>query len=140
MTRALKTIILIAGTTAIVSVSFLAWFAERGRDCGPDEEAVAYARSLSDERLAKLYQDMKKYYKESPKSTVIYTKLAEFEDLEIVSVRPWVSSITVEGCFDDYVHMNFRGLDGNQDPEISLSCGERKNLCSGIVLWPRHAT
>lgn len=42
-------------------VGFLFWIGDAATSCGKNSEAVAYARSLTKERLEKLYLDMEEY-------------------------------------------------------------------------------
>ncbi len=100
------------------------------RGCGGNSEAAEYARSLSQSRLKQLHIDMEKYYK----SSVSYADEIrirgkvdvpdEFKDLDIVSVRPRRTQIMVEGCFDHYMYMDFKGIDESNTKEIILRYGE----------------
>ncbi len=100
------------------------------RGCEGDSEAAEYARSLSQSRLKQLHKDMEKYYK----SSVSYADEIrirgnadvpdEFKDLDVAKVRPRRAHIMVEGCFDHYMYMDFKGIDDSNSKEIILRYGE----------------
>ena len=115
--------------------------------CGADSEAVVYARSLSETRLEKLYNQMKYYYdyENTPtfgwggngKDKSNFPK--EFSDLKVVKIRPKDSNIMVEGCFDEYVYLQFKNLDSENGPkQIELdypSHSEKAYEINIEVLW-----
>ena len=114
--------------------------------CDEDSEAVTYARSLTQERLEKLYYDMEKFstiegipndgyhlYDETEKVT------HEFTDLKVGVVRPAEGRITVEGCLDHYVFLKFEGFHylrkNGSKRQIVLTWGERPPDAGSQVLW-----
>ena len=113
--------------------------------CLENSEAVAYARSLTQERLGTLYSDMEKL---SIKENVSQRELfdmnfgvnfpEEFADLKVLKIRPREGNILIEGCFDSFVHLTFRGIGygANHDGpnEIVLSWGEQ-HLYGEETLW-----
>ncbi|WP_339075412.1 hypothetical protein [Teredinibacter turnerae] len=111
------------------------------RGCGKDSEAAEYARSVSQERLAKLYKDMEIYYLNSEgEFDDIYLQSnqdipIEFRDLEVVRISPGRNHIMVEGCFDNYMYMYFRGISTKEEKEIILSYGEFEVI--NEKLWPK---
>ena len=85
--------------------------------CGEDSEAVFYARSLSQERLKKLYSDMEEYSKRDDLPFAGYEATDKsvphpepFSDLKVRAIRPRDGNILIEGCFDEYVYLRFKGL------------------------------
>tara|TARA_R110002072_G_scaffold104099_1_gene228384 strand:+ start:777 stop:1250 length:474 start_codon:yes stop_codon:yes gene_type:complete len=114
--------------------------------CQEDSEAVAYARSLSTERLSQLYRDMEEY---SHRDDIPidgyhfgderYEMPAEFADLNVVKIRPDDGNIMVEGCFDHYIYLTFRGIGHLAKPtdkkEIILNWGEHPPNTGTQVLW-----
>ncbi|MBN8432261.1 hypothetical protein JF535_15540 [Microbulbifer salipaludis] len=107
--------------------------------CDEDSEAVRYARSLSEERLELLYHQMHNYSLSEDTPFGGYSRLQnnelpyEFNDLEVVKVRPKQGDIMVQGCFDHYVYLGFSGLNDSLEKEIVLSYGEFPVLTE--VLW-----
>lgn len=98
-------------------VGLMMFIGDSATSCNEDSEAVAYARSLSQERLKRLYYDMENY---SSKTDLpidgfqFYDKNItipqEFDDLEVIKVRPDDGNIMIEGCFDHYVYLQFKGI------------------------------
>jgi hypothetical protein len=114
--------------------------------CDEKSPGVAYARSLSQERLARLYYDMEKY------STKDETPLdgwwahhaqppvpAEFADLDVARIRPRDGNIMVHGCFDHYIYLAFEGVGDSKkfdkERRIVLSWGEHEEDMGEQVLW-----
>lgn len=131
--------ILAFGLALIVGflMAFMYWITpDDHRGCAPDSEAADYARALSQDRLGKLYQDMKRHHELGSDHKVEYAQLPEFSDLQVRTIRPWRALITVESCFDNYMHMNFDGITNDKAPSIYLSCGEFENECNNELLWP----
>lgn len=101
--------------------------------CQEDSEAVAYARSLSTERLARLYRDMELY---SHREDILldgyqfgderYEVPKEFSDLKVRKIRPKDGNIMVEGCFDHYIYLTFKSVGRLAKP------GEKKKI---ILNW-----
>ena len=109
--------------------------------CDENSSAVEYARSLSDERLARLYSSMEKYSKLEDTPLFGYNLQQdsvpeEFSDLNVARIRPKDGNIMVEGCFDHYVYLNFEGYSmfTSDQRNISVSWGEGTNAGSEI-LW-----
>ena len=114
--------------------------------CNEDSEAVAYARSLSQERLSKLYTDMKQF---STKDDIPIDGYRinrdegevpiEFADLQVVKVRPSDGNIMIEGCFDHYIYLKFSGIGYRSKlgdkKEIILNWGEHPPNTGTQVLW-----
>ncbi|MCG7994109.1 MAG: hypothetical protein JAZ06_01650 [Candidatus Thiodiazotropha taylori] len=113
--------------------------------CGEDSEAVLYARSLSQERLEKLYEDMERYsikdnlpsdgYKVYQKDVVVPD---EFNDLKVVIIRPFDGNIMIKGCMDHYVYLDFHGIgllkEHRPERKIVLKWGEHSRAGSEL-LW-----
>jgi hypothetical protein len=122
-----------------------AWFESHRPSCNEDSPVVAYARSLSHERLARLYRDMEAY--SSTRDGLFGWNLSdaavkvpkEFSDLKVVWIRPSEGNIMVHGCFDHYVYMEFEGVGANKgspkERRIILSWGERPPEAGEQVLW-----
>ncbi|WP_232522440.1 hypothetical protein, partial [Marinimicrobium alkaliphilum] len=111
--------------------------------CGEDSESVAYARGMPDERLARLYYDMERF---SLDSASLYSELKAdsegvfpepFSDIKAVRVRPKQGSITLNGCFDHYVHLSFHGFESNKEfypkRQIVLRWGEHDGAGSEVI-------
>lgn len=115
--------------------------------CTEDSNAVKYARSLSSERLANLYEDMYKFYtnKTSPSGGYYVSSgemeiPLEFADLKVARIRPADANIMIEGCFDHYVYLHFEGYrfkDALELKQIVLSWGEHTNA-GKEVLWAEN--
>lgn len=109
--------------------------------CDKDSDSANYARSLSEERLSVLYSDMARMYKISDVPYEGYTSFdqkglpKEFVDLEIKKVRPKQLNIMVEGCFDHYMYLHFRGISDAEPNQIILQYGEHP--VGMEVLWPK---
>lgn len=134
------------GLVLLVSIGIGVLFVWGSPSCDEDSEAVIYARSLSSERLEKLYHDMEKYSqsdKVPPGGFDFISKRApipsEFADLRVRKVRPTRGNIMVEGCFDHYVYLDFDGIGiykaTTAKREISLRWGERPPNAGSEVLW-----
>lgn len=118
-------------------MAFMYWITpDDHRGCAPDSEAAEYARSLPQERLGILYNDMERHYQLGSDHKIEYSQLPEFSDLQVRTIRPWRALITVEGCFDNYMYMNFDGITNDKPQGIYLSCGEFENECNNEPLWP----
>ncbi len=137
-------ILALASLPLIVIVIFALIFPVNS--CQEDSEAVAYARSLSSERLRKLYYDMERYSRKDdlPMGGYLignenYVVPEEFSDLNVVVVRPSRGSIMVEGCFDHYIYLRFNGVGHLAKPEdkkeIILNWGEHLPNTGTQVLW-----
>lgn len=69
---------------------------------------MTFAKSLSDERLATLYQDAKRLLISDP-DVYISPVPNEFSDLEPIVMRVWGSEklgVKLEGCIDHFVFLN----------------------------------
>ena len=118
--------------------------------CDEESEAVTYVRSLSSDRLARLYSDMEKHsfgadpilntYKPMDDSWEIKTP-DEFKDLKVVRITPDDGNIMVEGCFDHYVYMRFLGIghlkEFHKERGIELSWGEYTTSGKEII-WTKN--
>ncbi|WP_299599666.1 hypothetical protein [uncultured Microbulbifer sp.] len=131
---------LIAMCTIFVSGFFivLGWYSP---SCGEDSEAVAFVRSLSEERLGKLYFDFESLSK-SANVQPVYSSYgdgeslpSQFLDLKIVKMRPSRGYILVEGCMDHGVVMSFDGLKKRTKKKITLSWGEVPPDSGHEVIW-----
>ena len=114
--------------------------------CQEDSEAVAYARSLSSERLSQLYTDMERYSHRDDLpidgyqfGDERYDVPKEFSDLKVRKIRPSDGNIMVEGCFDHYIYLRFKGIGHLAKPgdnkEIILNWGEHPPNTGTQVLW-----
>ncbi len=100
--------------------------------CGPDSERVAFAKSLSEDRLKVLYQDSKALLSSEP-NFYIPAGPDEFSDLNPINMRAWRSDklgIKLEGCFDHFV---FLIVDTNAG-EITVEYGEGPDYGEDL-LW-----
>ena len=111
------------------------------RGCDGNSEAAEYARSLSQKRLSQLYGDMLQYHsKGESEHDDIHVHgnddlPIEFSDLEVVRISPSRTHIMVEGCFDNYMYMQFKGIDDSGSKEILLTYGEFEAKFE--KLWPK---
>ena len=109
------------------AVSFL--FSSDSRGCTKDSQAANYVRSLSQDRLEKLFEDMDIYSaREDLPFDGYYVHQEkglppEFQDLEVVRVRPRSKNIMVEGCFDHYLYLRFHTSE-NGVKTITMQYGE----------------
>jgi len=114
--------------------------------CDEESEAVAYARSLSEERLARLYKDMELYSQSKDTPRIGYAPKQEnsdvpeaFADLDVVRVKPSWGVIVVQGCFDHGVYLYFRGIGISKDhkgkKQIAVGWGEVPPHSGTEVLW-----
>ena len=106
-------------------ITFLVFF-RNVPSCSGDSEAAIYARSLSQLRLSKLY-----YYSNE---NMQFPK--EFRDLKVVRISPSDAQIMVAGCFDNYMYLEFEGIDNNKPSEIVLRYGDMKVVKE--KLWPNQ--
>ena len=118
--------------------------------CDEGSKAVAYARSLSSDRLARLYSDMEKHsinadpllnaYRPMDDSWKIKTP-DEFKDLKVVRITPDDGNIMVQGCFDHYVYMRFLGVghlkEFHKELGIELSWGEY-TTAGNEMIWLKN--
>lgn len=132
--------------TGLIIFAAILWvIAQFMPNCDEDSKAVAYARSLSQERLKKLYYDMERLaadeslldlcYEEKPGETFP----EPFSDLQVLKIRPQMANIMVQGCFDHHVYLRFEGFANKrsmqQQRQIVLSWGEREPQAGEQVLW-----
>jgi hypothetical protein len=114
--------------------------------CDEKSPGVAYARSLPQSRLGRLYHDMESYSTndETPFDgwSVGDKRVAlpsAFADLSVVRIRPRDGNIMVRGCFDHYVYLHFEGVGDHkqfdQERRIVLSWGEHPEDRGEQVLW-----
>lgn len=142
MFKVLKIILLvfIVMFSAIVGVGFTIFGWDRP-GCGEDSEAVAFARSLSEERLEKLYFDFESLSKSTDVSEIYSSHgegeslPAKFVDLKVVKLRPTLGYILVQGCMDHGVVMDFSGFTKETEKKITLSWGEVPLDGGSEVIW-----
>jgi hypothetical protein len=86
--------------------------------CGPNSEAVIYAKSLSQERLESLYYQMESHtsdVKQGSDGYQVYISDVEipdaFKDLKVLKIRPRDKNIMVQGCMDEFVYLYFEKED-----------------------------
>ena len=107
--------------------------------CTGDSESAKYIRSLGDERLSKLYKDIEIFYKEYSQDSYLRIPKEslpkEFSDLNIVSLRPGRPQIMVEGCFDNYMYLEFYGIKDEKEKSIVLRYGEYEIIEE--LVWPK---
>ena len=125
---------------------FVVYYFLNRPSCGEDSEAVAYARSLSSERLERLYHDMELFSRNKKVPMTGYQTYNEeayvpdeFADLDVALVRPRDGNIMVEGCFDHYIYLKFEGvgrLSRQADKKrIILNWGEHPPHAGSEILW-----
>jgi hypothetical protein len=102
--------------------------------CGPNSDAVSDVKSLSQQRLYRLYEDLQKLAK---KSDILRDEHAsnnkrrpipdEFSDLDFAKIRPIQGNIMVTGCLDEFVYLRFSGgIWSDGDKKITLSYPNHK--------------
>jgi hypothetical protein len=112
--------------------------------CTEKSDAVLYARTLTQDRLTRLYQDMKRFSTKNDLPLGGFNKYhketktpKEFKDLKVVKIRPADGNIMIKGCFDHYVYLNFHGYGTLKTiypkREIVLSWGEYTNAGSEVI-------
>lgn len=132
--------------TGLIIFAAILWvIAQFMPNCDEDSKAVAYARSLPQERLKKLYYDMERLASDKSLLDVCYEKKPgekfpePFSDLQVIKIRPQMANIMVQGCFDHHVYLRFEGYvhkrSMQQDRQIVLSWGEREPQAGEQVLW-----
>lgn len=132
----------------VISIKLLLFFMfDGGRGCHKNSESVTYAKSLSQQRLAKLYKDMEKFSARNdipfegywPLLEVGQVTPKEFSDLKVSRIRPKEGNIMVEGCFDHYVYLRFEGIgslrDSSSKRRIILSWGEYEPDMGQEIIW-----
>jgi len=135
--RWLLAIAVVLAIPVVVIVAF--WFVVFG-SCGSNEEAVSMARGLPQQRLARLFDDMRAMRPAQGYMPMIvaYGNGKEIPR-SIADLRPRSLTLTdrmaivhLSGCMDDKVSLNVLGLDSKQKGEVVLDPGEVKDP---IVLW-----
>lgn len=139
------------GTGCVISVlaiiGLLFFLASRMPQCGKSSKQATMARSLSQERLARLYQQMRELRESNVADKEFTTRVPtreniprEFQDLSCKKVRPgdFSPNIMLEGCFDHYLYLRFYGIgeskeSGDHSPRITLQYGEFEVVEE--VLW-----
>lgn len=113
-----------------------------GSSCDGNSKAANYARSLSSERLRQLYQDMERYSKDERTphegwGTFRPEEIPDaFRDLKVVRIRPRDANIMIEGCFDEFLYLDFNGFDGKGPRTITLVYPTGPNYKHATeVLW-----
>ena len=123
-------------------------------NCSGDSAEADYARSISEERLAKLFDqlleikladDLKRQDPSKWRDVTFPEGIhvpheyipKELKDLEFYNVRisKIHSRIMLKGCFDHFLTLNIQGLYGEGNPKITLNWGEIKS--ENEVLWER---
>ena len=116
-------------------------------DCSENSASVAYARSLSQETLAKLYFDMEKHWATEHTPYAIGYRLdvegeyvpEEFAHLEAHKVRPEQGNIMLEGCLDEFVYLEFEGFSSDSEPteprQIVLQYNINSYEVGREILW-----
>lgn len=111
-------------------------------DCSEDSPAAEYARDLPQERLARLYGEIKAISESenfvgrvSINSERAPTELSDLEYGYLVADSPRYTRIMLEGCFDHHVVLRFMGLEGEEPPSIILTWGEGPGA-GQEQLWP----
>ena len=105
--------------------------------CDSDHESVLLAKSLSEERLAALYEDSKRLILESPSSDFSRVH-AELDDLEpVYSKRTGNTSFSIKlaACYD---HGTFLNIDTDAG-EITVTYGEGPSA-GRELLWSDEPT
>ncbi|QDQ74641.1 hypothetical protein FNZ56_12480 [Pseudoluteimonas lycopersici] len=137
--RTSRWLLAIAVVLAIPLVAIAAfWFVSFG-SCGSNEEAVSMARGLSQQRLTRLFDDMRAM----SRSQGLAPRFLIFEDGRKVppsiadlhprglTLRDGVAIIHLSGCVDDKVSLRI-GPDSKGKGGISLEPAEAKDP---VVLW-----
>ena len=135
-------VLVAAVAAAFISLALLVG----GRDCGPDSPAVARAFALSQPELADLYKDMSSLVQGNPEWPPLMLEPDSNMPESTRALEPRAvhvtpdPRITLEGCFDHYVIMNFYGLPGaleapGHEPAIELTWGEYAPQAGSKVLW-----
>ena len=113
-------------------------------DCSEKSPAVAYARSLPAERLARIYEDAKQHAESGPRlygagpnahnPGAQWLSDIEYNNIMLDGAR---SRIMLEGCLDEYVVITIHGVPGiyaDDPPALILSWDDRPTGGSE-VLW-----
>ena len=107
--------------------------------CGSNSDSIALAKSLSQPRLAQLYQDAAALDLAHSGSARLFKDgksgiPADFKDLNPKSVITdgLTARIHMAGCVDDKVMLFVNGLDGKGSKEITLVPGEAQDA---VILW-----
>ena len=106
--------------------------------CGSNDEAVAFAKGLSQQRLAQLVRDLEVLGPSHPSQgrvmidagSGIPDSLQDLHPRSIVTDGS-MARIHLSGCVDDKVLLLVRGI-GNPAQEVSLLPGEAEEA---VVLW-----
>ena len=113
-----------------------------GRTCTEGHPAVDLARSLSQEQLEFLYEEMTRLRDSHPDSDIKYSASGDTipESLMFLNayrVQPSEGQITLDDCFDEYIILSFTNPDG--DPTITLTWAapttENPYITADQVLW-----
>jgi hypothetical protein len=107
--------------------------------CGSNSESAAFAKGLSQQRLAQLYRDTADLDLASSSNVRLFKdgKSAIPDQFKYLKPQSIVSDgsiarIHLSGCVDDKVLLIVQGLDGKGHKEITLVPGEAQ---ASIVLW-----
>jgi hypothetical protein len=132
---------LIVIVTVSMFISSLSGCSSSQGACDEQSEAVQYAKALSQNRLDKLYTDIKsfaesgrEFHRVESNSQASPEELSDllYQDILLDGLR---SRILLKGCFDHYVILKFNGIYNEQPSSIILSWGEGSNY-GKQQLWP----
>lgn len=107
--------------------------------CGGNEEAIATARALSQERLAKLHADLARLKTPDDVQPGVWHTVkdipADFSDLHprALLIDGRSAHVYLSGCVDDKVMLVATGVDGSGPQRVRLLPGEDE--VGAIVLW-----
>ena len=121
-------------------------FLSNSENCDENSKAVAFARSLSQERLNKLFTDIKELKTSGKTLYYIYdakgaaTIPTQFKDLNLKKIDGLRQSkfvkVMLEGCFDTFVFLYIYGVDEGE-AKIVLTWGEGP-FAGEQVLWKKN--
>ena len=148
-----RAVTILGAVFVLISLPLIGYWLLTPRDdliCDEDSAGVGYARSLSKDRLARLYYDMEAYSKKAetpfngwyvPDKRIQIP--AEFADLAVVRIRPGEGNIMVHGCLDHAIYLHFEGIGVEKafakERKIILSWGEHPPDTGEQVLWREDA-
>lgn len=136
-----SSLIIVVLVTANIFISLLSGCSSSQSACDEQSEAVQFAKTLSQNRLDKLYADIKsfaesgqEFHRVESNSKVSPEELSDllYQDILLDGLR---SRILLKGCFDHYVILNFNGIYNDKPDSIILSWGKGSNY-GKQQLWP----
>lgn len=134
----------------IFIISFLTFLSSQDHTveggCGEGSRYVAYARSIPEVRIKKMYFDLKKYVDKGQEFRWIRGNQKEspvdFSDINYknlyLSKRSFKSRFLLNGCFDHHIIIYFSGVIDDDTPSAKLVWGEGPSAGSEI-LWEIEA-